>query len=83
MLPPSPTPYYTEPKSGTPPPENINHWSNLTTSGVRYEGPIVTTVIQDSQNFLSIHPTSSNSLAAVPPQLILTTIASGVGPTEC
>lgn len=83
-LPPSPTPYYVEPKLETASAlDSINHWTNMNTSAVNYEGPVVTTVIQDSQTLLNINPTCTNSLAAVPPQLILTTVTPGVGPSEC
>ena len=81
---PSPTPYFPEPKLITPPPiEAINHWNYQEPINMKCEGPMVTTVVQDSQSMLNINPTSANTLAAVPPQLILTTVSRGAGPTEC
>jgi len=60
------------------------NWTIQNQTPIKYEnGPVVTTVIQDSQNFLNINPTNSTSLAAVPPQLILTTVAPGVNTTNC
>ncbi|XP_065657756.1 Krueppel-like factor 8 [Hydra vulgaris] len=60
---------------------NIVSWSETKQSRQRFE-PVITTVLQDSQNLLSIQSNSSNSLEAVPPQLILTTLSNG-GTTEC
>lgn len=94
------TSYFPEPKLVTPPPiEAINHWNYQeapppphhqivapTAIQIKCEdgGPLVTTVVQDSQGMLNINPTTSaNTLAAVPPQLILTTVTRGNGPTEC
>lgn len=98
-LPPSPTPFYTaEAKienatavlQGTGVSSDVTNWNGSSTSTtLAYESPVVTTVIQDSQNLLNINTSNNinNSLAAVPPQLILTTVAAGVngaGPTtEC
>lgn len=87
--PPSPTPFYnTETKienATTVMDTGITSWNDNTSTTLTYESPVVTTVIQDSQNLLNIDTTNTNSLAAVPPQLILTTVAAGIGgpTTEC
>lgn len=86
-LPPSPTPSLTneikrETKALL---EGINHWSDgKTSTTLTYDSPVVTTVIQDSQNMINMNPATlnTNTLAAVPPQLILTTVAAGPA-AEC
>ena len=96
ILPPSPTAQVYEPPMRSPPPlEAINQWVRPgptpavppPVNNVRcYDAPIVTTVIQDSQNYLSIHPpTTQPVLTAVPPQLILTTVSgqTAVVPADC
>ena len=57
--------------------------SNTNTT-LTYDGPVVTTVIQDSHAFLNLapNPTATTPLTAVPPQLILTTV-SGPSTAEC
>eukprot|EP00111_Clytia_hemisphaerica_P010811 TCONS_00031621-protein len=83
-LPPSPTPSI-EIKQEPPTiiQQGVNHWSDgSTNTTLTYDGPVVTTVIQDSQTLLNFAPSPMTPLAAVPPQLILTTVSNG--PTsEC
>ena len=90
VLPPSPTDYLPVPLKFI---DTSSHWLNKQDANVvswsetkqqrqRFEAPVITTVLQDSQNLLSIQSNSSNSLEAVPPQLILTTLSNG-GTTEC
>ena len=63
---------------------NINDWTIPNQSSVKLEGPIVTTVLQESNNYVNSQAeTTPNSLAAVPPQLILTTVNPTVNATDC
>ena len=88
-----PTPTATLLSSG-----GVNHWTvggtptvgatvgalSNTNTTLTYDGPVVTTVIQDSHTLLNLapNPTATTPLAAVPPQLILTTV-SGPSTAEC
>jgi len=86
-LPPSPTPSLETIKQETPTLMNsINNWSSgrATNTTLTYNSPVVTTVIQDSQSLLNLNPNpNTNMLAAVPPQLILTTVSTGPAASEC